>query len=208
MDNKLVKQLLTEYSEKRQKAIDLSNQKKQDLLDSNPKLSELENKISQLSIQITKSIINSDSKEKSKLITSLKKDLNSLIKEKNMIIKNLCSSTDFLEPNFECKLCKDTGFVKKSDKSIMCSCLKQKIYDISYNKSNICNLEQENFDKFDQRIFSPKPNKELYKSDLSPRENMLFLKEKAENFINNFDDVNEKNLLFTGNTGLRKNFFN
>ena len=88
----------------------------------------------------------------------------------------------------------------------MCSCLKQKIYDISYNKSNIGNLKQENFSKFDQRIFSPKQNVELYKSDLSPRENMIFLKEKAENFINNFDNIDEKNLLFIGNTGLGKTF--
>ena len=41
------------------------------------------------------------------------------------------------------------------------------------------NFKKENFSKFDQRIFSPKQNKELYNSDFSPRENILLLKEKA-----------------------------
>ena len=35
---------------------------------------------------------------------------------------------------------------------------------------------------------------------------MELLKEKAWNFINNFDDPTEKNILFTGNTGLGKTF--
>ena len=47
---------------------------------------------------------------------------------------------------------------------------------------------------------------EAYKSKLSPKENMETIKEKCENFIKNFDDPEEKNLLFTGNTGLGKTF--
>ena len=35
---------------------------------------------------------------------------------------------------------------------------------------------------------------------------MELLREKAWNFINNFDDSTEQNLLFTGNTGLGKTF--
>ena len=45
-----------------------------------------------------------------------------------------------------------------------------------------------------------------YKSDISPRENMQIIREKVKSFIENFDDPQEKNLLFTGNTGLGKTF--
>ena len=55
-------------------------------------------------------------------------------------------------------------------------------------------------------MFSDKANKELYKSDISPRENIELIKEKAITFIENFDDPNEKNLIFTGSTGLGKTF--
>jgi len=206
LDNSLLKQILKEYDIKRNKAIQQAEERKKKLLEINPRLSELDSEISKLSIQTTKLILNSSDSEKQKLLSDLKKKINSLTKEKNFILKQLSASSDYLNPHFECKLCTDTGYVLKNEKSVMCSCLKQKIYDVSYNKSNIGNLEQENFSKFDQRIFSPKQNKELYNSDFSPRENMLLLKEKAETFINNFDDPNEKNLLFSGSTGLGKTF--
>ena len=88
----------------------------------------------------------------------------------------------------------------------MCSCLKQRIYNVAYNKSNMGNLERENFSTFNIKLFSDKPNKELYNSENSPRKNMEIIKEKSISFIKNFDDPNEKNLLFTGNTGLGKTF--
>lgn len=43
-----------------------------------------------------------------------------------------------LKPIYECSECKDTGFVTdKYGKSILCNCIKQKIFDIDFNKSNI-----------------------------------------------------------------------
>ncbi|MBR3697048.1 MAG: ATP-binding protein [Clostridia bacterium] len=103
-------------------------------------------------------------------------------------------------------MCKDTGFINKAGLSFICTCLKQKIYDVAYNKSNMGNLERENFSTFNLKIFSDKPNRELYKSEFSPRQNMEMMKEKANSFIKNFDVPNEKNLLFTGNTGTGKTF--
>ena len=93
----------------------------------------------------------------------------------------------------------------QADKSVMCSCLKQKIYNIEYNKSNIGNLEKENFNSFDINKYSNEINFEKYKSDISPKQNMLIIKDICMKFIKNFDNPDEKNLLFTGNTGLRQN---
>ena len=206
MNNSLLKSLLNEYDLKRSKAIEEAEIRKEKLLEVNPKIAEIDKELSRISIQAFRNIVNSSSDEKSKIINDLKKKNNSLIKEKNAIIKELFKTTDYFEPNFECKTCKDTGFVQKAGKSEICNCLKQKIYDIAYNKSNMGNLEFENFGTFNIRLFSDKENKEKYKSDISPRENMNLLKEKAKNFIENFDDPQEKNLLFIGGTGLGKTF--
>ena len=88
----------------------------------------------------------------------------------------------------------------------MCNCLKQKLLDIEYNQANMSNLKKETFDNFNLAYYSDKPDKEKYHSDISPRDNILMIKNVAINFINNFDNPNEKNLLFSGNTGLGKTF--
>ena len=206
MEKSLLKQVLYEYEKKRDIANIKANERKQELLAVNPRLSEIEDELSKISIQTAKSILISNEEEKNKLLSDLKKKTNALIKEKNAFLKSLSKDSGFLNPQFECKMCKDTGYVLRDGKSTMCTCLKQRIYDIAYNKSNMGNLERENFSTFDLRFFSDKPNKELYKSDISPRQNINLIREKAENFINNFDNPVEKNLLFLGNTGLGKTF--
>lgn len=206
MNKSLLKQILTEYDMKRNNAIETAEEKKSKLLEVNPKIAEIDKELSKISIDSSRAIINSTIEEKEKILNNLKKKSNKLIKEKNVIIKELFKSTDYFEPNFECKTCKDTGFVQKAGKSEICNCLKQRIYDIAYNKSNMGNLEFENFGTFNIRYFSDKEDKSKYKSDISPRENMNLLKEKANNFIKNFDDPQEKNLIFLGGTGLGKTF--
>lgn len=206
MDNSLLKQVLHEYEEKRTRAILEVENRKKELLKVNPRLVEIDKELSTLSIQTSKAILLASPKEKNSLLADLKKKTNALIKEKNTFIKNLSKSNNYLNPHFECKLCKDTGYVQKENSIVMCSCLKQRIFDIAYNKSNMGNLERENFSNFNIRIFSDKPDKEKYKSDISPRENIQIIKEKAQNFIENFDNPEEKNLIFTGNTGVGKTF--
>ena len=197
MNNVLLKQLLTEYDIKRNRAIEEAENKKEQLLEVNPKIAEINKELSRVSIEASRNIINSTSDEKERILAELKKKSNSLIREKNAIVKELFKSTEYFEPNFECKTCKDTGFVQKSGKSEICSCLKQKIYDVAYNKSNMGNLEFENFGTFNIRMFSDKENKEKYKSDISPRENMNLLREKANNFIQNFDDPRREKFNFS-----------
>ena len=206
MDNSLLKQVLREYEEKRNRAIIAAENRKKELLEVNPRLVEIDNELAMISIKTSMAILNAKSKEQASLLADLKKKSTALIKEKNAFIKNLSKENNYLNPHFECKLCKDTGYVQKDGISVMCSCLKQHIFDIAYNKSNMGNLDRENFSNFNQRIFSDKPDKEKYKSDISPRENISIIKEKVESFIANFDDPEEKNLIFTGNTGVGKTF--
>ena len=61
---------------------------------------------------------------------------------------------EFLEPYYECKICNDTGYVLDNNyKTTMCNCLKQKLLNISFNKSNIYNIKKENFNNFNELIF-------------------------------------------------------
>ena len=114
---------------------------------------------------------------------------------------------DFFTPNYECKLCNDTGYViDENNKTVLCSCIKQKLFNIKYNSSNIGDLNKENFATFDVSLYSTDINPDKFKANISPRTNIENIKRIAENFISNFDDPEEKNLLFIGNTGLGKTF--
>ena len=206
MDNSLLKQVLKEYEDKRNQRTLEAEERKKSLLKINPRLAEIEEELSLNSIKTMQAMMLADAKEKDSLLSSLKKTNSTLIKEKNDFLKNLLKDTNYLYPQFDCKMCKDTGYVTRDGVSSMCSCLKQKIFDIAYNKSNMGNLERENFNNFNIRIFSDKPDKEKYKSDISPRENINIIREKAKTFIENFDNPEEKNLIFTGNTGVGKTF--
>lgn len=204
MNKSLLNQVLHEYEIKRETAIRDAENRKKELIKINPRLAEIEKEISINSIKISKEILTTDNK--SSLLSSLKKQNAKLIKEKNNFIKELTQKNNYLYPQFDCKLCKDTGYISKDGVSTFCSCLKQRLYDLAYNKSNMGNLERENFSNFDLRIFSSSSNEEKYNSNLSPRENIQIIREKAYSFIENFEDPLEKNLVFTGNTGTGKTF--
>ena len=85
----------------------------------------------------------------------------------------------------------------------MCNCLKQKLLDASFHKSNLTNLEKENFNTFHENFFSDEIDVAKYLFPISPRQNIKNIKQKCLEFVKNFDHPNGKNLLFTGNTGLR-----
>ena len=88
-------------------------------------------------------------------------------------------------------------------KTTMCNCLKQKLLNISFNKSNISNVDKENFSNFNELLFSDEVDLAKYRFNISPRRNILNIKNKSIEFVKNFDNPDYKNLLFVGSTGLR-----
>ena len=107
---------------------------------------------------------------------------------------------DYLSLQFQCKDCKDTGYIGNEK----CHCFKQAIVDYVYSQSNIkTSLASENFSTFSYRYYSddyvdPSVN-------LTPYANMQRVVKSAKNFIKNFDHT-YGNILLYGNTGVGKTF--
>ena len=204
MSSEIFSTLLLEYEQKKRKAeLDLEN-RKEDLYNKIPRLREIENELNTYAINSAKMILNG----KKTSIEDLNKKASELKFEKEQILKKNNIDKNYLLPKYECQLCKDTGYIQdENHRSIICSCLKQKLLDISYNQSNISNLDKENFNTFNENIFSNKPDPEKYNHiAISPRQNILMIKDKCMEFVENFNNPQYKNLLFTGNTGLGKTF--
>lgn len=196
-----LKTLLKEYETKKLSAEIAAEKRKQELYASQKRLQKIDETLNHSAFTQIKEILNQTPTN-----VDFAAQVEDLKKEKESILSSLQLSKDYLEPQYECKICQDTGYVTENYKTTLCNCIKQKIFDIEYNKANIGNLEKENFSHFRLERFSNEKNPDKYKSPLSPRENMVNIKKICKTFIQSFDDENEKNLLFTGNTGLGKTF--
>lgn len=203
MANEILNSLLREYEQKKINAELELEKRKEKLYDLIPRLKEIDNELNQFAISTAKNIL-SKNISKSYSVDDLKEKIERLKKERESILLDNNYPLDYLKPFYECKICNDTGYVTDdSYHTSMCSCLKQKLLDISFNKSNMYNIKNENFSTFNENLYSDKVDIEKYKFNISPKENILCIKENCIKFVNNFDDPSQKNLLFTGSTGLR-----
>jgi DNA replication protein DnaC len=198
----ILKQILKEYEQKKFIAEKEYSEKINKFYNNHRDIYDLNEQINHIALQITKSIL-SNTKENT---TNLKINFEKLNKQKNLKLSNLNLPDDFFIPNYECKLCNDTGYIFEHNKSILCNCIKQKLFNIKYNSSNIGDLEKENFSKFNSNLYSDEINKDEYKATISPRKNIENIKNISLKFIENFEKEDQKNLLFIGNTGLGKTF--
>lgn len=202
MSNEILNSLLRKYEQKKLKAeLDLEKRKEQ-LYKLIPRLEEIDKELNSSGINAAKQILFKSAD--SSIIDSLNNKIENLKKEKEKILIENNYSIDYLKPFYDCKICNDTGFILDDNyKTKMCNCLKQKLLNISFNKSNMYNLEKENFNNFNSLIFSDDVDLAKYKFNISPRRNIDNIKNKCIQFVNNFDNPEYKNLLFVGSTGLR-----
>ena len=200
MSNEVLNSILKEYEQKKLNAeLDLEKRKKS-LYEQVPRLEKIEDDLNNYAIMTAKNILNNLDYS----ISELQKKINTLKLEKSEILNELNLPSDYLQPNYSCKICKDTGYIKIDNyKTKMCNCLKQKLLDYSFNKSNMYNLDKENFNNFNENIFSDEVDLSKYKLNISPRKNIINIRNKCIEFVENFNNLNQKNLLFTGGTGLR-----
>lgn len=200
MTNEVLNSLLKEYEQKKRKAeLDLEKRKKE-LYQKIPKLQQIEEELNNFAISTGRNIL----LHNVSFLAELNQKAEELKYQKACILKDSGLPSNYLSPNYECSICNDTGYIKKDyNKTEMCNCLKQKLLDTSFHKSNMTNLDKENFDTFNERLFSDEIDVAKYRFNISPRENMKNIKQKCLEFVEDFDNPDAKNLLFVGNTGLR-----
>ena len=88
----------------------------------------------------------------------------------------------------------------------MCSCFNQELINESFKQSNLSKIKEENFETFDFGYYSTCNDKEKYGIEKSPLENIDGIRKLAYRFSHSLNDPDQKNLLFTGSTGLGKTF--
>jgi len=202
MNNNL-QQLLTEYEQTRLENIRKLDLRKKELYSRIPRLEEIEKNLNLISIKLAKSNL---FPETAKNNEDLKKEQEALKKEREELLKKDGKDLSFLNVEYNCNICKDTGYIINNSRTEMCKCLKQKLFDLEYNQANMGNVNKHTFENLNFNLFSDKVNIEKYGLNISPRENMKNIVDSCKKFVENMSNPAGKNLLFSGSTGLGKTY--
>lgn len=190
--------ILKEYEDIRYNSQLELNMRKNDVYSTIPRIQEIDNEISQLSIHFSKEILKNPY-ESETFTKELQKQNMDLKIEKSELLACHKFPTDYLTLKYHCNACSDTGYID----NLKCKCFKQKIIDNLYLQSNLSNLLQnQNFDTFNFSYFSDEIDPKFGKSS---KDNIKELSNITLSFINNFN-ITDENLLFTGSTGVGKTF--
>ena len=202
MQSDVFKTIERNFEYKRNIAIKNANTLKEETYDKFPRLKEIDNLIFKCGIQASKATI-ANASGKDTILSELEEKMSELKKERDEILnKNNIS----LNPRFECTKCNDSGYELSSNGTKMCTCFKQELINEAYNKSNLYRLQEDTFSSFDSALFSDEVNTQKYDTNISPKQNIERIRKLCEEFILNFDEPSQKNLLFTGTPGIGKTF--
>lgn len=178
-----------------QKAAEL-RERKESLYASYPRLEEIERESALLGASIAKQILRSPEEQEAAL-HSLQEQQKLLQAEKEEILQKIGVLPKWLQMEYGCVLCKDTGYVGNTP----CACLKHRLMDRIYDQSNVRDMIlTENFDTFDLRLFSDAIDPA---EGISPKKNAEKNLKKAMEFA---EDFSGENLLLYGGAGRGKTF--
>lgn len=124
-------------------------------------------------------------------LEKMHEEIDALSKKKKELLISNGFDVNYLEPEYECPDCKDTGYID----GVKCHCLTQKILKALYSKSNVGDiLERENFNTLSINEYTD-----------SEYEIMKPIIDKCKAYSEGFDE-NTENLLFLGKPGVGKTF--
>lgn len=195
----VLRKIRDEYDQKRHKAFNEAQKKKDMIYKTLPMLEDIDKQIALAGIELSKIVLMRPDNFEEEIIR-IKNEIASYREEKLSIFRENKITEDDFKPSFQCKICEDTGYTSSKEK---CKCYEQKIIENLYDMSNIkYRLQKENFNQFDISVFSEEKFKE---EKLSPRQNIKNILEACGNFCMNFSRESPS-LLFHGTTGVGKTF--
>lgn len=187
LTNQQYDSIFREFGEKQNRSQRKRLQKITEIYEKIPEYEEVEHSISSVSVAQGRKLLNGDDQA----LIDLKHTLRTLSEKKHRLLRDAGYPENYLEPEYECPLCKDTGYIGGQK----CNCLKQRIVALLYEQSNIKEaLEKENFSMLSYDYYE--------KEDLERFRQTVFA---SKRFIATFSSV-YRNLFFYGSVGAGKSF--
>ena len=109
---------------------------------------------------------------------------------------------DYLSPVYRCAKCKDTGYTGELIRE-PCECLKKAYQQKLRNQIGLGKNDRETFGSFNSELIPDEPVKG---TGVTQRQLSLIAREQCEKWADRFPEVQQRDLLLTGGSGLGKTF--
>lgn len=184
------------YEQKQRNNRDLLDKRRQTVYNQIPELENLHNSLSLLGVNQARKLLNGDEHA----LQELKEERKRLTDQKTTLLTSAGYPADYLEPIYDCKDCRDTGYIGNKK----CHCFQKAIIDLLYTQSNLKNiLAKENFSTFSFAYYSENHVDPV--TGRSSLETMQNAHRTALEFVDTFSDE-FRNLFLYGDTGIGKTF--
>ena len=187
LNNSQYNAIIRSYEEKQRKSRHALEANTERVYQTIPGFEELDRQVSAISIAHGRRLLNGDDHA----LEDLKINLKEIAAKKAALLSDYGFPKDFLEPVYECPLCKDTGYIGNRK----CNCFRNAEIELIYEQSNIKNLlKSDNFDHLSYEYYDGE--------DLTRFQKAV---QECQNFIKTFNS-DYRNLFFYGTVGTGKSF--
>ena len=197
-DGKITARALDALSRRKSDREAMFQRRREEVFEKNSAAKELDLKIRSLPVQALRVSL-TDGENAAEKIAMLKQESFLLRGELAQELALMGLPPDWLEADYYCKVCRDTGYVNGR----MCVCLKSLIAEEQTKElSSLLDMGGETFSSFRLNLYDDRPDP---KTGISPRTMMKVVYDVCRRFARDFGSVPE-NLLMSGDTGLGKTF--
>ena len=181
-------------AERRKKAEDLAAQRKSAFYSACPEAAEIDSILSRTAITAARAVLSGGSAREQ--LTRLKAENLALQNRLNEQLKSFGYDEHYLEPEYSCGLCGDTGYIDGR----MCDCMKKLLRAQAYDSLNaLTPLKLSTFDSFSLEYYPNKADGDAR----SPRSIMEGVYANCRRYADNFS-LSSPSLMMQGATGLGK----
>ena len=186
------KRIRTEFETRALRAQEEADARRFELYAAIPELAEQDRRLSAVGLRIMQAALNAKDPEQE--IARLRAENEQACAARAQLLLAHGYPADYTEPQYECKLCSDSGYVGIK----MCSCMRRALIDAGMQSSGLSTLMRtQSFENFSLDYYRAKPEEAR-----RMQENLEFAKQYAQSFTT--DGKHPASLLLLGGTGLGK----
>lgn len=185
-----LEKLFLEYDAKRSRSERIAQHKRQTLMERDPALAVLMEEKNEICLEQLRETLQRPADRKA-IAAAAQQQLDQL--DRRIAALDVSAQLRQIVPQYECPICKDTGYDDRSSARVLCPCLLKRVYAEIYGGTPLSALNG-SFEAYDERIFH----------DAAQQKQARAVKQFAEKYA--VDAARKPILLFMGTSGVGKSY--